>query len=113
MNALLAIITRDLLSFSTVSLDKRVLGFALVLSVLTSLIFGLLPALEASRPNTNESLKEGGRGTTGGRAHRVLNWFVVAQVALSLMLLIGSGLMIKSRSEERRVGKECRSGGSQ
>jgi putative ABC transport system permease protein len=96
MDALLAISPRDLLSFTSVSIDKRVLGFALALSVLTSLIFGLLPALEASRPNTNESLKEGGRGTTGGRAHRVLNWFVVAQVALSLMLLIGSGLMIKS-----------------
>jgi putative ABC transport system permease protein len=96
MDALLAISPRDLLSFTSVTIDKRVLGFALALSVLTSLIFGLLPALEASRPNTNESLKEGGRGTTAGRAHRVLNWFVVAQVALSLMLLIGSGLMIKS-----------------
>ena len=96
MDALLAISPRDLLSFTSVTIDKRVLGFALALSVLTSLIFGLLPALEASRPNTSESLKEGGRGSTGGRAHRVLNWFVVAQVALSLMLLIGSGLMIKS-----------------
>jgi putative ABC transport system permease protein len=85
-----------LLSFTSVTIDKRVLGFALALSVLTSLIFGLLPALEASRLNTSESLKEGGRGATGGRAHHVLNWFVVAQFALSLMLLIGSGLMIKS-----------------
>jgi putative ABC transport system permease protein len=96
MDALLSISPRDLLSFTSVTIDKRVLGFALALSVLTSLIFGLLPALEASRPNTNESLKEGSRGTSGGRAHRVLNWFVVAQVALSLILLIGSGLMIKS-----------------
>jgi putative ABC transport system permease protein len=96
VDALLAISPRDLLSFSTVAIDKRVLGFALALAVLTSLIFGLLPALESSRPTTSESLKEGGRGTTAGRAHRVLNWFVVAQVALSLMLLIGSGLMIKS-----------------
>ena len=96
IDALLAISPRDLLSLTTVNIDKRVLGFALVLSVLTSLIFGLLPALESSRPKTNEALKEGGRGTTGGRSHRVLNWFVVAQVALSLMLLVGSGLMIKS-----------------
>jgi putative ABC transport system permease protein len=96
VDALLAISPRDLLSFTTASIDKRVLGFALVLSVLTSVIFGLLPALEASRPNTNESLKEGGRGTSGSRSHRALNWFVIAQVALSLMLLIGSGLMIKS-----------------
>jgi putative ABC transport system permease protein len=96
IDALLAISPRDLLSLTSVSMDKGVLGFALVLSVLTSLIFGLLPALESSRPNTNEALKEGGRGTTGGRSQRVLNWFVVAQVALSLMLLVGSGLMIKS-----------------
>jgi putative ABC transport system permease protein len=96
VDALLAISPRDLLSFTSVSINTRVLGFAIALAVLPSLIFGLLPALEASHPKTNESLKEGGRGTTGGRAHRVLNWFVVAQVALSLMLLIGSGLMIKS-----------------
>jgi putative ABC transport system permease protein len=96
VDALLAIAPRDLLSFTTVAIDKRVLGFALALAVLTSLIFGLLPALEASRASTSESLKEGGRGSTSGRAHRVLNWFVIAQVALSLMLLIGSGLMIKS-----------------
>jgi len=96
VDALLGISPRDLLSFTSVSLDRRVLGFALALSVLTSVIFGLLPALEASHPNTNESLKEGGRGASVGRGHRVLNCFVVAQVALSLMLLIGSGLMIKS-----------------
>jgi len=86
---------RDLLSFTAVEMDKRVLGFALIISFLTSLIFGLLPAWESSRPQTSEALKEGNRGTTG-RSHRALNWFVVAQVALSLMLLIGSGLMVKS-----------------
>jgi putative ABC transport system permease protein len=96
VDALLAVGPRDLLSFNAVTMDKRVLGFALGLAVLTSLIFGLLPALEASRPHTNDSLKESGRGTTAGHAHRVLNWFVVAQVALSLILLIGSGLMVKS-----------------
>lgn len=96
IDALLAISPRDLLSMTTVNIDKRVLGFALGISFLTSLIFGLLPAWESSRPKTSEALKEGSRGTTGGRSHRALNWFVVAQVALSLMLLIGSGLMIKS-----------------
>ncbi|MCU1267440.1 MAG: hypothetical protein JWM21_3758 [Acidobacteria bacterium] len=95
IDALLAISPRDLLSFTTVNIDKRVLGFALGMSFLTSMIFGLLPAWESARPRTSEALKEGSRGTTG-RSHRALNWFVVAQVALSLMLLIGSGLMIKS-----------------
>src|SRR2546426_590976 len=65
IDALLAISPRDLLSLTTISIDKRVLGFALVLSVMTSLIFGLLPALESSRPKTNEALKEGGRGKIG------------------------------------------------
>lgn len=96
IDALLAISPRALLSLTTVSMDKRVLGFALGISFLTSLIFGLLPAWESSREKTSEALKEGSRGTTGGRSHRALNWFVVAQVALSLMLLVGSGLMIKS-----------------
>jgi putative ABC transport system permease protein len=96
IEALLALSPSDLLSLSTVSMDKRVLGFAVLVSVLTSLIFGLLPALESSRQQTSEALKEGGRGTIGSRSQRVLNWFVVAQVALSLMLLVGSGLMIKS-----------------
>jgi putative ABC transport system permease protein len=96
IDVLLALSPRDLLQLATVNMDKRVLGFALGISVLTSLIFGLLPALESSRPKTSESLKEGNRGTTGSRSQRALNWFVVAQVALSLMLLVGSGLMIKS-----------------
>lgn len=95
IDALLALSPRDLLSLPAVNMDKRVLVFALAISVLTSLIFGLLPALESSRPKTGESLKEGSRGTTG-RSQRALNWFVVAQLALSLMLLVGSGLMIRS-----------------
>ena len=78
-----------------VSTDRRVLGFALAISLLTSLIFGLFPALESSRPTTSESLKEG-RGNTGGRSQRAPNWFVAGQVALSLLLLVGSGLMIRS-----------------
>ena len=96
IDALLAISPPDLLSLTTVTMDKRVLGFALVISFLTSLVFGILPAWESSRQKTSEALKEGSRGTTTGRSHRALNWFVVAQVALSLILLVGSGLMIKS-----------------
>jgi putative ABC transport system permease protein len=94
---LLAISPGDLISFTTtVSMDMRVLGFAIGLSFLTTLIFGVLPAVETSRTSNNESLQEGGRGTSAGRSHRILNGFVVAQVALSLILLVGSGLMIKS-----------------
>jgi len=96
LQGLTAITPRDLLTLNSVSIDKRVLFFSLALSFLTSLIFGLLPAWRSSRPLSTETLKDGARGTVGARSHRALNWFVVAQIALSLMLLVGSGLMIKS-----------------
>ncbi|HET9532713.1 MAG TPA: ABC transporter permease, partial [Blastocatellia bacterium] len=80
-----------------VSLDARVLAFTLGVSVLTGLIFGAIPALQASRPDLNESLKEGGRTSAGGASHRrVRSIFVISEVALALVLLVGAGLMIKS-----------------
>jgi putative ABC transport system permease protein len=79
------------------ALDGRVLGFTFIVSMLTGLIFGLAPALYGSKPDLNESLKDGSRGTTeGARAGRVRNMLVVGELALALVLLIGAGLMIKS-----------------
>ncbi|MGH8629557.1 MAG: ABC transporter permease, partial [Burkholderiales bacterium] len=80
-----------------VQVDATVLGFVALLSVLTGILFGLVPALQAARPDVNASLKEGGRGDAGslGR-HRFRSALVVAEVALSLVLLIGAGLMIRS-----------------
>lgn len=80
-----------------IRIDGRVLGFTLLVSLLTGLVFGLVPALQASRPDLNEALKEGARGSTGsiGR-RRVRSVLVVTEVALTQMLLIGAGLMIKS-----------------
>ncbi|HEV2706871.1 MAG TPA: ABC transporter permease [Pyrinomonadaceae bacterium] len=75
--------------------DTRVLAFTTVVSILTGIIFGLAPALQASKPDLNETLKEGDRGSTGGR-HRVRNVLVVVQTAIALVLLIGAGLMVKS-----------------
>jgi putative ABC transport system permease protein len=77
------------------SADWRVLLFAAGASLLTGLLFGLAPALQASRYDLNESLKEGGRGVAGGRS-RVRSGLVVAEVALSLLLLAGAGLLVKS-----------------
>lgn len=82
-----------------IELDVWVLGFSLLVSVVTGLIFGLLPALQASKPDLNDALKEGSRGASGGiRSNRTRSVFVIAEVAICLVLLIGAGLMIKSFS---------------
>jgi putative ABC transport system permease protein len=78
-------------------IDTRVLGFTLLVSLVTGIVFGLAPALQASKPWLNELLKEGSRGSTGGaRRHRIRRALVVTEVALALMLLIGAGLMLRS-----------------
>ncbi|HEY6229657.1 MAG TPA: ABC transporter permease [Pyrinomonadaceae bacterium] len=78
-----------------VSLDNRVLLFTFVISLLTGLLAGLAPAFRVSRERVSESLKEGGRGASLGRA-RAQGVFVAVEMALALILLIGAGLMIRS-----------------
>jgi putative ABC transport system permease protein len=79
-----------------ISVDLGVLAFTFVVSLGTGLLFGLVPALQASRPDLNDALKEGGRGSTSGRTGIFRNVFVVGEVSLALILLIGAGLMIRS-----------------
>jgi putative ABC transport system permease protein len=81
----------------TIRLDGRVLWFTLALSLLTGLIFGLAPALQTSHLKLSEALKEGARtGAGGGRAQRIRGVFIVAEVALTLALLVGAGLLVRS-----------------
>ncbi len=84
-----------------VHVDARVLGFALLVSVGSSLLFGLVPALRASRIDLVEVMKEGGRGGSGAR-RRGRSALLVAEVALSMVLLVGAGLMMRALLREQR-----------
>jgi predicted permease len=81
-----------------VSLDKWVLAFTFLMSLLTGIVFGLVPSLQVSRSDLNETLKEGGRETTAASPHRALlrRALVVAEIAMSLVLLVSAGLLIES-----------------
>ena len=79
------------------TMDYTVFGFLAVICVLTGVIFGLAPALQVTKTNVNEVLKEGGRGNAGGvRARWLTGTMVVLELALTLVLLVGAGLMIRS-----------------
>jgi putative ABC transport system permease protein len=79
-----------------IGIDGRVLAFSFGMALVTGIVFGLVPALQASKPDLNTSLKEGGKGTQGGSHGRARGALVVSEIALALMLLIGAGLLMKS-----------------
>jgi putative ABC transport system permease protein len=83
-----------------IPVDARVLAFALGISVASSLVFGLIPAIRASRVDLNEVLKEGGRSGSSGR-RRGRNALLVAEVSLSMVLLVGAGLMLRGFLNEQ------------
>src|SRR5690606_27618588 len=80
-----------------IALDPIVFAFTLAVSIVAGLLFGVAPVLRYARPHLANALKENGRGSSDGRErHRMRNALVVAQVALAFVLLVGSGLMIRT-----------------
>jgi predicted permease len=102
---LLARITQaNLPRVQEINIDWQTLVFTLAISILTGVFFGLIPSLQVSKPDLNVILRESGRGAAGGlRRNRVRSFLVVGQVALSMMLLIGASLLIRSFVELGRV----------
>lgn len=79
-----------------ITIDVRVLGFTLAISILTGILFGLAPALRASKIELSDSLKEGGRSSSSDSQHRTRSIFVIAEVALAFVLLVSAGLMMNT-----------------
>ena len=88
----------------TFELDGRTLGFTLLVALATGIVFGLAPALQASKPNLGQTLKEGGRQSGGGTPHhRLRSALVVSEIALALLLLVGAGLCIKGFERAHKI----------
>ncbi len=100
--ALIALGPDNIPRLDQVALDSRVLVFLFLVSVLTGLIFGLAPALAASKSRLHSSLKEGGAGTGTGRQH-LRQFLVVSEVAVAVTLVIGAGLLLRSLREVQKV----------
>jgi predicted permease len=97
LQALIAMSPANLPRLTEITLDLQALGFAFGISVLSGLLFGLLPALESAAPGLSNALRAGGRTSTDSRQrHRGRNVLIVAQVAFALVLLVSSGLMIRT-----------------
>jgi putative ABC transport system permease protein len=95
VSALIAVGPTTIPRLNEITVDGPTLAFTLGVSLVTSLLFGVVPALRVSKPDLNETLKEGGRAT-GGSSGLVRSALVVAEVALTLVLLVGAGLLVKS-----------------
>ena len=104
------LIPEALASTINLRLDWSVLAFSMLISVASGAFFGLLPALRSSRVDLNEVLKDGARGAAGGRGRGTRSALVIAEVALSSMLLVGAGLLLKSFSNLRGLDPGFRAG---
>ncbi len=96
IKTLIRFIPGDIPRIDAASVDARVVAFTLLISMLTGILFGLLPALQASKSNLHDSLKEGGRSGAGASQKLALRLLMVSEVALAFVLLIGAGLLMES-----------------
>jgi putative ABC transport system permease protein len=96
VQALIAIAPRNAPRVDEIGLDSTVLAFTVGLTILTGVLFGLMPALQTTRPDVAPALKEGGRGTAGPSGRRARHALVVAELAVALVLLVGSGLLLRT-----------------
>jgi putative ABC transport system permease protein len=97
LSAILRLYPDNLPRAAQIGIDYRVLLFTAGLAIITGIVFGLVPALQVSKPNLTEVIREGGRGTTAGAAHnRLRSGLVIAETALGIVLLAGAGLLIRS-----------------
>jgi putative ABC transport system permease protein len=95
-----------------VRVDRGVVAFSALLSILTGLLFGTFPALHMTRRATAQTLREGSRGLLGGRGGQLRSGLVVGQMALAMVLLAGAGLLVRSFAQLRRVDPGFRSEGA-
>jgi putative ABC transport system permease protein len=103
LEALLRLNPSNVPRTSEIGVDGSVLAFTLVLSVVTGLGFGLIPAWHAATPDPGRSLKEGGRSTEGARLSAIRGAVVASEVALALVLLVGAGLLVRSLARLQAV----------
>ncbi len=96
-NAIVRLAPTDIPRLNEVDISARVFFFAFLISIVTGVLFGLAPALQATNPNQVENLREGSRGSGAGRRHtRLSRVLVVAEIAFSIVLLAGAGLLLRS-----------------
>jgi putative ABC transport system permease protein len=106
---MVALAPADIHRLSDLTIDGGVLAFTVAITVLTGLLFGLAPAILAARQDPNEALRRGGRSGEGGVSARIRRALIVAEVALSMVLLTGAGLMIRSLRSVMQVTPGFRS----
>ena len=96
VDLLTRLLPKDFPRLQDINLDLKVLGFTILVSLITGVVFGFAPAWQVSRADVHESLKENARGSSGGMRNRLRSLLIVAEVALSVVLLVGAGLLFRT-----------------